>query len=82
MCETKYINNLFATIPAHFSTHNRLQVSMKRSDGEIFTANLTMLTTDEAEKVKKLFNYFEELRTCSCTKFIVCEKHSDLRKIN
>lgn len=80
MCETKYISNLFASTPAHFSTNNRLQVSMKRSDGELFTVSLTMLTADEADKIKKLFNYFEELRTCTCTKFSVYEKHSNLEK--
>lgn len=81
MCNTNYIQNLFSTIPVHFATHNRVQVSMRRSDGELFTANLTLLSADEAEKVNKLFNYFEELRTCNCTKDTVCSKHSTLRKV-
>jgi hypothetical protein len=79
MCTTRYINNLFAAIPS--SPSGAVQVSMKRSDGELFTARLTMLTDGEAEKIKNLLNYFEELRTCSCTKDSVCGKHSDLRKV-
>lgn len=79
MCNTNYIQNLFSTIPQ--TPAGRIQVSMKRSDGELFTANITLLTNGEAEKVNKLLNYFEELRTCSCTKYTVCEKHSDLRKV-
>lgn len=81
MCHTNYISNLMATTPAHCSLQNKVQVSMKRSDGEIFIANLTMLSQSQAEKVRTLFNYLEELRTCSCTKDTVCEKHSNLRKI-
>ena len=80
MCHTNYIQTLFSTIP-QTASNNKLQVSMRRSDGELFTANLTMLTADEADKVNKLINYFEELRICSCTRFIVCEKHSSIRKI-
>ena len=82
MCNTNYISNLIATTPAQLSDHNKVQVSMRRSDGEIFAANLTMLTVDEADKIKKLINYFEELRTCSCTKDTVCNKHSNIRKIS
>jgi hypothetical protein len=79
MCQTNYINNLLATIPS--SPLGRVQISMKRSDGELFIANLQMLTDGEAEKIKKLVNYFEELRTCLCTRNSVCEKHSSLQKV-
>jgi len=80
MCVTKYINNLFASIPS--SPSGAVQISMKRSDGELFTAKIVLLTNGEAEKIKTLFNYLEELRTCDCTKDRVCVKHSDLRKVS
>jgi len=79
MCGTKYINNLFAGT-SH--VENIIPVHMKRTDGELFSVNLILNDKDDARKIKELLNYFEELRTCSCTKFSVCEKHSDLRKVS
>ena len=80
MCHTNYIQTLFSTIPSSAQS-NKVQVSMRRSDGELFIVNITLLSENEAEKVNKLINYFEELRTCSCTKHTVCKKHSNIRKI-
>lgn len=78
MCTTKYISNLFVPIITRAEQQKEVQVSMKRSDGEIFTSRITLLTEEEAVKVRKIFNYFEELRTCNCTKGFKCEKHSEL----
>ena len=85
MCETRYISSIFAATPSTSSGITQtgaVNVSIKRSDGELFTARLTLLTDGEAEKIKHLLNYLEELRTCSCTKDTVCEKHSSLRKVS
>lgn len=81
MCETKYISSIFASLPVS-AQNNIVQISIKRSDNELFNTRLTMLTDKEAERVKNLFDYIEELRTCICTKFTVCDKHSSLRKIS
>ena len=81
MCETKYIANLFASQP-NSAQSNIVQVSIKRSDNELFNTRLIMLSESEAEKVKKLFNYIEEIRTCNCTRYTVCEIHSNLKKIS
>ena len=78
MCHTNYIHNLFAGTSEYIDI---LPISMKRSDGEIFTVNLRLEHEHDINKVRTLFNYLEELRTCSCTKFEVCEKHSNIRKI-
>jgi hypothetical protein len=80
MCNTKYISNLFVPIEIRTERMKDVQVSMKRSDGEIFTSRISLLTEDEAEKVRKIFNHFEELRTCECTRNSVCEKHISLEK--
>ncbi len=79
MCHTNYIKSLIATTPSH-TGHNIVQMSMKRSDGELFTARIALLSANDAEKIKTLFNHFEELRTCLCTGNTVCEKHSSLEK--
>lgn len=80
MCNTKYISNLFVPIETNPKRMKEVQVSMKRSDGEIFTSRISLLTEDEAERVRKVFNHFEELRTCICSRNSVCEKHSSLEK--
>lgn len=80
MCDTNYISNLFVPIETRSERMKDVQVSMKRSDGEIFTSRISLLTEEEAEKVRKIFNHFEELRTCNCTKDSICEKHSSLEK--
>lgn len=80
MCSTNYISSLFVPVITRAEQLKDVQVSMKRSDGEIFSSRITLLTEEEAEKVRKIFNHFEELRTCECKKDSVCKKHSNLEK--
>lgn len=80
MCATNYISSLFVPVELRPERMKDVQVSMKRSDGEIFTSRISLLTSEEAEKVRKIFNHFEELRTCTCTRDLTCNKHSNLKK--
>lgn len=80
MCQTKYISSLFIPLVIREELKKEVQVSMKRSDGEIFTSRITLLTEEEADKVRRMFSYFEELRTCLCTKYNKCEIHNKLNK--
>jgi hypothetical protein len=80
MCHTNYIKSFFVSEPIRLEQLKDVQVSMKRSDGEIFTSRITLLTVEEATKVRKLFSHFEELRTCNCTRGSVCDIHSGLEK--
>lgn len=76
MCETKYISSLFV----NGTPDDTVRITTRRSDGEIFVSQISFVNRQDAVKVKQLFNYIEELRTCSCTRFSVCERHSELRE--
>lgn len=75
MCETKYISNLYV----NKSAENVVQVTMRRSDGNIFVSAITLASRVDAGYVKQLLRYIEDLRTCACTQTSKCEKHKDLR---
>lgn len=72
MCKTNFIKSLFPSIVGNGHT---VMTSINRSDGQVFKTSITLLTKDEAIKVKDLIQLVEELRTCDCGDGLSCQKH-------
>lgn len=72
MCITNTIKNI-TLIP--LSDQKTVGLTIFRSDGEMFKASISLLTLNEANKVRDLIGLIESLRSCECKLGVACEKH-------